>query len=1358
MKKTYYLLIQLSMIFLLSSIHELKAQNLKVFIMAGQSNMQGHGNTIPSNTSGTLSHFMNNGGTTEFGYILNSDGSWATRNDVWVRYDHENGDLLAGELNIGYGSDELQIGPELGFGHLLGMEMDDQVMIIKTCWGGKNLAVDFRPPSSGGATGPYYNLMINDITEAIANIQTEFPQYSGGQIEISGFSWFQGWNDGEEQSFLDEYEQNLINLIADVRTDLNTPNLPVVIGLTGNGGRVIEDTDGWINRLQTQLVPSQIRAVEFMGHTNVTFAETRDYWREGEQSPEPDFLHHWNNNAESYLRIGTALGQKMINMLTGSDGNTTSNSSLGTVIPNTNPVLPSSYNFQEYVFAEPNDQGNCLGIVNATATIDEVYIAQTHIHTLDHPLFFMIGHRPAVFQLAVTGSGASPDVTVEGKLNGTSLGTLCLDGPSVLSNTINSDRPNFDDFFSVTLPKAWVVNGLELEVTAGSDTRTISSAELKIGPYTELNLVEMKMDVLDYNIEPAQQTVIADQLGELASAIPASVIRYGTFPVTVPFPEFVVTNNTEQLVRMTSTEQLGEAGIPNEGHINYAASDYLQYIQAACGDYLNTVYFGNTLNLAPGGWGGNRGFVSPDYDDVFIHELGHALSLPHWGGDFNVPIESEDQYLYPYGGVTNDGGGIGETWTFIQDKYAFVSPRCEIASSGNEGLERSDCMQREIGCNELRGDEEGPWEGFSDFSAYSMYHYLVGGDVYQDQVPYKNGMVDFQVAFHDGFPTVSLENGERVFNREDTQPQNTEVEDWYQLPGEEQIEQDLYLLYGAIHPTQDQANVMYEPLKYKGILAPNIDPTDPVMFETLQNLSFEDSPSLSEDARDITLKLYYIDGSTKHVVVPYTSFDRDGNYFGLGRRDVSYFAVTVPGDINLCSVELYHRPLIIRDEDDNTEGNINYAPHNITAANYMDAAVLKASVDFSCNCPGSPNYIQPGTPCDDGNPLTIDDVEDGFCNCEGELVTPCGFINNGHFTDTIFGWWKWGGDVTIINNELAFDNIEEGDAGIAQGPFSLIENEIYQINFDAYAQSPRTIDVIVYLDEEPYIEYYRETIELENSLQNFEIQFTFNNVMTSNAAIEFSLVGNASPVFLDNICFDLACVATTEIVYNGIDDDCDPNTLDDDLDQDGFALDVDCNDNNATINPSAMDIPENGIDENCDGFDAIVLPVTFVSISGEVLDDEISITWEVANEVNVSQYIIEKSEGQSTAGFNILGSIEANGQNTYSFIDKQPINGFNYYRIITEDVDGQVNNSPIITIVYDGLMDIENYYAKHLVLSPNPVKDKIHLSIGKLIRIVDLNGREYPASLDVSRLSSGMYIAIIEGDDNFIVQKKFIKQ
>lgn len=60
-----------------------------------------------------------------------------------------------------------------------------------------------------------------------------------------------------------------------------------------------------------------------------------------------------------------------------------------------------------------------------------------------------------------------------------------------------------------------------------------------------------------------------------------------------------------------------------------------------------------------------------------------------------------------------------------------------------------------------------------------------------------------------------------------------------------------------------------------------------------------------------------------------------------------------------------------------------------------------------------------------------------------------------------------------------------------------------------------------------------------------------------------------------------------EIPYDGIDQDCDPSTADDDLDGDGYGVsDGDCDDANPDRNPGATDVPDDGIDQDCDGVDA----------------------------------------------------------------------------------------------------------------------------------------------------------------------------
>jgi alpha-galactosidase len=298
-----------------------------VFILAGQSNMQGHGRVEVGKDGvtgaiGSLRYLVNND-PPNYGHLTNPDGTWATRPDVWINYNTGSiaspitvrGDLTAGYGNVGDISatgSSLRMGPELAFGQVMGDYFTGQVLLIKEAWGGKSLAVDFRPPSSGGTVGPYYNKLLNDVNDVLSNIGTYFPGYAGQGYVLEGIAWHQGWNDRVNQGYNDQYETNLVNFIKDIRQDLGQPNLPFVVANTGMSGWGETHHRALSLMLHQQNAVDPNRHPEFAGTTG--FVETRDFWRDASVSPVNQ-AYHWNQNAEILWDIGEGLGEQMVPLI-----------------------------------------------------------------------------------------------------------------------------------------------------------------------------------------------------------------------------------------------------------------------------------------------------------------------------------------------------------------------------------------------------------------------------------------------------------------------------------------------------------------------------------------------------------------------------------------------------------------------------------------------------------------------------------------------------------------------------------------------------------------------------------------------------------------------------------------------------------------------------------------------------------------------------------------------------------------------------------------------------------------------------------------------------------------------------------
>ena len=303
------------------------AAPLKVFILAGQSNMVGQGEISPITTMGTLEYIVANEQET-FGHLKDETG-WVVRDDVRIWYNN-NGNPRSGGLTAGYGGSSATIGPELQFGHVMGNYFSAPVLIIKTAWGGKSLAVDFRPPSSGDindelsfdppitadAQGYYYRLMLSHVSTVLDNLSTYVPGYDAAEgYQIVGFGWHQGWNDRVNQSFNDQYERNMKNFIKDVRQALGASNLPFVIATTGMSGWD-ETHPRALSLMEAQLAMEDFtKYPEFEG--NVAVDDTRDYWIDPSLSPVPsgNQAYHWNRNAKIYCNIGNGMALEMIDIL-----------------------------------------------------------------------------------------------------------------------------------------------------------------------------------------------------------------------------------------------------------------------------------------------------------------------------------------------------------------------------------------------------------------------------------------------------------------------------------------------------------------------------------------------------------------------------------------------------------------------------------------------------------------------------------------------------------------------------------------------------------------------------------------------------------------------------------------------------------------------------------------------------------------------------------------------------------------------------------------------------------------------------------------------------------------------------------
>jgi alpha-galactosidase len=342
------LLAALSSILLQATAAAAEPKPVKVFILAGQSNMEGKA------TNTLFDYQASDEKTRDFFAHLRKDDKWIVRDDVFIKFLDRKG-----PLTLGFGSPG-RTGPEYEFGVMMGDRFEEPIVLVKAAWGGHALYRQFRPPSAGEATafmekelkqaqervtkeneknkkntplptmddirknyGVSYRNMLAEVKDVRENLSTLFPPLAGRKTELAGFVWFQGWNDqynGAEA----EYESNMKHFIQDVRHDLAAPKLPFVIAVMGqNGSKPATGAMAVIQKAQLAMndVPEfkgNVRAFRTDVLVDKAAEELFPNWRKDIQAWKKvgdDFGYHYYGSAIWFTRIGHGMGEAMNELL-----------------------------------------------------------------------------------------------------------------------------------------------------------------------------------------------------------------------------------------------------------------------------------------------------------------------------------------------------------------------------------------------------------------------------------------------------------------------------------------------------------------------------------------------------------------------------------------------------------------------------------------------------------------------------------------------------------------------------------------------------------------------------------------------------------------------------------------------------------------------------------------------------------------------------------------------------------------------------------------------------------------------------------------------------------------------------------
>lgn len=368
------------------------------------------------------------------------------------------------------------------------------------------------------------------------------------------------------------------------------------------------------------------------------------------------------------------------------------------------------------------------------------------MHKPDHPYFALVSQREALIKVHVISPCApvAPTVTAVVALAGANM-TLALSGPAVLPTSL-PDGPgvvehSFEDSFTATIPAGWVRPGLSVTVRAGG--RSVALSELTVGAPTKVPMV--MFDVYFFTDEEGRDYP-AGWRDEIEAKWPVRKLKLQRVPHVV-FPELVIPARSAvraPSVKIRSAQDYrDQTGVRFDGE-QAAAVAWNGALKRAAGLYTNrlALYYLNIYVRGVASVGGQAGGFSGvgqgDHVGVLHHELGHALSLPHWCTNaaypyhdemYGIPRPCKDQVADPSTPVAPGEcvrevpAHAGPTWAYDPTRRRFIPPTTQADNPTGRpaGHFKNDPM-----CGGSLGSQEPPYlvTHFSDYSVRRMREYL----------------------------------------------------------------------------------------------------------------------------------------------------------------------------------------------------------------------------------------------------------------------------------------------------------------------------------------------------------------------------------------------------------------------------------------------------------------------------------------------------------------------------------------------------------------------------------------------------------------------------------------------------------